>query len=263
MSSGGSKLYELRKRAGKSQNDVEGEALLGEGYLHRLESGKVSNPKRETLERILTMLNARYNEQYEILRLFGYQVATPLPTEQEIEWAISVSEEHLQRCPYPAYLLDCAYRLCAWNDYIPMLIGQTSDSLKMKQFKGKSVVEVILDEQYGLTKLADNPNEIFSSVLLTYKAALSVYWDEEWSYEMTANLMRLPLFKKYWDLTEQYHQSLNRPTHPPALFRINIPGRDRMQFRVLSFPFSQDRRFLIVEYVPLTVAEIAGTAPER
>lgn len=246
----GKRLREVREQSGITQQQVEADANLGFGYLQRLELGKVTNPKRETLERILTTLNAGYNEWYEILKLFGYQVSTPLPTDDDIAWVVQTSAAHLQHCPYPAYLLDCAYRLWSWNDYVPALIGQTPDSLKMTQFRGKSVVEVIFDEQYGLAPLADNPDEIFSTVLLTFRAALYPYQDEEWCQQMTANLLTLPLFKKYWDMTEPYQEPANRPTHPVSFFRINVPGGESRQFRVLSFPFSQDRRFLIVEYIP-------------
>lgn len=247
---GGKKLRELREQARMTQQEIEGEAELGFGYLQRLELGKVSRPKRETLERILTTLNASYNDRYEVLSLFGYMVSTPLPTDKEIEWAIQVSKEHLQRCPYPVYLLDCAYRIWAWNAYVPRMIGQDPDGLRMKGFQGKCVVELIFDEQHGIAALASNSDETFTSLLLTFRAALYPYQEEEWCKSMTAKVLELPLFKAYWDQTERYLQSINMPIHPATFFHIGVPGKQDIQFRVLSIPFSQDRRFLIIEYIP-------------
>src|SRR4051794_31743201 len=81
---GGARLRALREQAGKAQLWVEAEAELGTGYLQRVESGKVAQPGHATLERILAALGARYGERREVLELFGYAVATPPPTEEEV-----------------------------------------------------------------------------------------------------------------------------------------------------------------------------------
>jgi transcriptional regulator with XRE-family HTH domain len=68
---------------GLTQLDIELDAELGTGYLQRLESGRVRQPVRTTLERILEALGARYSERREILELFGYMVTSTPPTEEE------------------------------------------------------------------------------------------------------------------------------------------------------------------------------------
>jgi len=59
---GGIKLRALRERAGRTQLWVELEAALGTGYLQRIESGRVTQPTRATLERILAALETGYSE---------------------------------------------------------------------------------------------------------------------------------------------------------------------------------------------------------
>src|SRR5262245_1982423 len=86
---GGKRLKLLREYTGRSQLDVELDASLGIGYLQRVESGKVRHPERNTLERILTALDAHYTERRDILELFGYVMDSPLPTAAERKWAIS------------------------------------------------------------------------------------------------------------------------------------------------------------------------------
>src|SRR5688572_31262269 len=83
---GGAKLRAVREQAGRSQLWVEAEADLGTGYLQRVESGRVAQPGRATVEKILDALDARYSERRDVLELFGYMVATPLPTPEEIDW---------------------------------------------------------------------------------------------------------------------------------------------------------------------------------
>jgi transcriptional regulator with XRE-family HTH domain len=118
---GGNRLRTLREYRGRTQLDVELEAHLGIGYLQRLEAGKVQQPERETLERILAALGARYTERRDILELFGYVVDAPLPTEDDIQWAIAVCQAEIDSAVFPVYLLDCAHRLLSWNLFIPML----------------------------------------------------------------------------------------------------------------------------------------------
>src|ERR671929_2119806 len=84
---GGAKLRAVREQAGRSQLWVEAEADLGTGYLQRVESGRVAQPSRATVEKILDALDARYSERRDVLELFGYVVATPLPSPAETEWA--------------------------------------------------------------------------------------------------------------------------------------------------------------------------------
>jgi len=68
---GGARLRDLRVAAGRSQLWVEAEADLGTGYLQRVESGRVAQPERSTVERILGALEARYGERREVLESFG------------------------------------------------------------------------------------------------------------------------------------------------------------------------------------------------
>ena len=125
---GGAKLRALRERAGKTQLWVEAEAELGTGYLQRVESGRVAQPERPTVERILDALGARYTERRATLEQFGYVVATPPPTEDEIAGARDAAHRELDEVAFPAYVLDCMHRLVAWNAYLPRLLGPTGDA---------------------------------------------------------------------------------------------------------------------------------------
>src|SRR4029450_896091 len=120
---GGALLRRPRERAGRSQLWVEAEADLGTGYLQRVESGRGTQPGRVTGQKILEALGARYSERRDVLELFGYVVATPLPTPDEIEWARQSCQHELHDVPFPAYVLDCLPRLIAWNRFVPRLLG--------------------------------------------------------------------------------------------------------------------------------------------
>src|SRR5258708_21591572 len=119
---GGNRLKLLREDAGQTQLEVELDAGLGMGYLQRVEWGKVRHPEGDTLERIVAALGARYTEGRDILELFGYLVDAPLPDASEVAWAIGLCQAELNTAVFPAYLLDCAHRLLAWNPVFPRLL---------------------------------------------------------------------------------------------------------------------------------------------
>ncbi|MCA9909217.1 MAG: helix-turn-helix domain-containing protein, partial [Anaerolineae bacterium] len=148
---GGRRLRALREYHGKTQLDVELDASLGIGYLQRLELGRVQQPERDTLERILAALDARYTERREVLELFGYVVDAPIPTEAEIEWAVSVCRAELDSAAFPTYLLDCAHRLLYWNALVPRLYVTPGTDMRAERLGRLSVLKLIFDPAYHVT----------------------------------------------------------------------------------------------------------------
>ena len=82
------------------------------GYLQRVESGKVQHPEKETLERILAALGARYSERRDILELFGYVVDAPLPNDEEIRWAIESCQQELDNAVFSGVSARLARTVC-------------------------------------------------------------------------------------------------------------------------------------------------------
>src|SRR5205823_140648 len=142
---GGARLRVLRETARRSQLWVEAEAELGTGYLQRVESGRVVQPERPTLERILAALDARYSERRQVLELFGYTVTTPPPTDDKRAWAAEVSRWELTDAPFPAYVLDCTHRLVAWNRLVPFLWGIDPADPTLGGLAGQSIMAAWFD----------------------------------------------------------------------------------------------------------------------
>lgn len=138
---GDTKLRALRERAGQTQLQVELEAELGTGYLQRIESGRVTQPVRATLERILTALDTGYSERREVLECFGYTVVTMLPNESEMAWACTVCQRELHDVPFLAYVLDCRHHLIAWNGYVPFLFGVAPSDVTLGGLAHQSLLE--------------------------------------------------------------------------------------------------------------------------
>lgn len=250
---GGAKLRALREGTGRTQLRVEIEAALGTGYLQRVESGRVAQPARATLERILTALEARYSERREVLELFGYTVVTPLPTEAETAWACDVCQRELHEVPFPAYVLDCAHRLIVWNHYVPHLFGMAPDAPRLGGLARQSLLAAWFAPDSPLTPLVAEPEALLPALIRALRSEMQQFRTEPWYAEVLAPLHALPRFRHYWAVVER-EPALASAARALVPVRLTMPGAGLLQFRLSSEPFVRDARFRLVYYFPADLA---------
>jgi transcriptional regulator with XRE-family HTH domain len=246
---GGAKLRTLREGAGRTQLWVEVEAGLGTGYLQRIESGRVAQPERATLERILTALEARYSERREVLELFGYRVMTPLPTEAEIAWACDICRRELHEVPFPAYVLDCTYRLIVWNRSIPPLFGIAPHDPTLAGLARQSMVAVWFDPDAPLAQLVAEPESFLPALIRALCYEMQQFRTEAWYDAVLAPLHALPRFRHYWAVVER-EPALASAARALIPVRLTGPSAGLLQFRLASEHFVRDTRFRLVYFFP-------------
>ncbi len=247
---GGERLRELRKAAARTQLWVETEADLGTGYLQRLEAGKVARPGAATVERILAALGARYSERRDVLERFGYTVATPLPTPQDIAWAREESRRDLDEVALPAYVLDCTHRLIAWNRYLPRLLGVGPDDPLLAELTRASMIAFWFDPASPLAPLVAEPEIFRPAIARAMRVEMHRFWAEPWAAALIANHeAEIPRFREIWEAvrTAPATASAARALAP---VRLRAPGRGVLSFHLSSEPFSRDARFRVIYYFP-------------
>lgn len=248
---GGVRLRALREAAGKTQLWVETESGLGTGYLQRVESGRVAQPARATLERILDALDARYSERREVLERFGYTVATAPPDEDEIAWAYNACRRELHEVPFPAYLLDCVHRLIAWNRYVPCLFGIDAGDPSLGGLARGSLLAAWFDPESPLAELPAEPEEFLPALIRALRYEMQQFRTEEWYEGLLQHLQDdLPRFRHYWERVEQEPAPVTTAARALVPVRLRVPGAGRLQFRLSSERFSRDARFRVVYYFP-------------
>ncbi len=249
---GGNRLRALRDLCARTQLDVELDAHLGIGYLQRVESGKVRSPDRDTLERILAALGAHYTERRDILELFGYVVDTPLPDADEIGWAVGICRTELNEAVFPVYLLDCAHRLLAWNPFMARLFPVARSAQV-------SMLRLLFDPAQGVTELIANPQAFFPAQIRALRYQMRLFRGEVWYEALIAELRaQCPLFERWWvDSEQNEHPLAARPLVPLV---VNLPEVGRLNFRLTSEPFAQDRRFRMIYYLPADPATMQQCA---
>lgn len=246
---GGARLRQLRRAAGKTQMWVELEAELGSGYLQRLESGRVAQPVRPTLERILAAFDARYTERRDVLELFGYTVATDLPTAADIAWAESVCRPELETVLFPAYAMDCAIRLFAWNRFVPRLLGvEPGDPLLARLGEGVFLAQWF-DPLGAFAPLVAEPDRFLPAMIRAFRHELELIGDEPWVLPVLDEMFALPVFGRYWQQVERegLPATAARSLEP---VRLLVPGQGLLEFRLTVEHFTRDARFRSVYFIP-------------
>lgn len=241
---GGFRLRALREACGQTQLAVELEASLGLGYLQRLELGKVQQPARDTLERILAVLSASFIERRDILESFGYTTTVSIPTEADIQWATNIFQSETANVPIPAYLLDCSHRLLAWNSLVPRLFQAIEASTRLV-----SLPQLIFDPVYQILPAVLNSDDFFSTEvrILQYERQR---WGREangWYQVFVDEMRHFQTFDRYWRKLES--QSSPIPMRPSAQLKLKT-ARGLAQFRLISETFAPDPRFRVIYYVP-------------
>lgn len=238
---GGLRLRALREYYGKTQLDVELDANLGIGYLQRLELGKVQQPERYTLERILATLSAKFKERQEILELFGYATPITNPNDEEINWAINVFQAEVTQATIPLYLLDCSHRLLAWNSLAPKILRQVSTDLNPV-----NMPKLVFNPASEMTASILNAETFLSAQVRIFEYERQRCGDESWYNRFVNEMREYESFDEHWVKQHRAGQPQMRPLVPLKF----DTGSGIAQFIVISEPFVQDHRFRVIYYVP-------------
>ena len=248
-SSGGSRLRALREEADRTQLWVELEAGLGTGYLQRVESGRVVQPARDTLGRILQALDATYNERQTVMRLFGYLTPTDVPGSGELGWARDLATPQLANFPFPAYALDCLHCVVAVNHAARDLLGVNVASDGADGERRPSILEQWFDEVSPLGRMVVEPDRFLLALVTAFRYEARRFREEPWAQEVVRNMRRIPRFERYWQMTESQPPPLGAAR---ALIPLRLQSTDgkSLSFRLSSEPFIDDARFRVVYYFP-------------
>ncbi len=246
---GGARLRALREAAGQTQLWVEAEAELGTGYLQRVESGKVAQPGRATLERILGAIGARYSERCDVLEQFGYALSTSPPDADEVDWARGFCQSELDEAPFPAYALDCTHRLIAWNEQVPRLFGLMRVDPQLEQLAGGSILEAWFDTASPLSRLVVEPEIFLPALIRAFRSEMEPHRNEPWYPALLLRLLSLPRFRERWNQIEQEFAPVS-PARALVPLRLKVPGAGEMQFRLSAEHLVRDSRFRLIYFFP-------------
>jgi hypothetical protein len=100
-----------------------------------------------------------------------------------------------------------------------------------------------------VVSLITNLDAFFPAQIRVLRYEMQWFRDEAWYRSLLDEMLGYPLFERYWREVE------SGPTYHVAgrllvLFQLDLPEIGLLQFRLISEPFAQDRRFRVLYYLP-------------
>lgn len=200
--------------------------------LSKIEQGRVSKPKRETIDRLLDALSLDKFERGDFLFNAGY-----LPTDEEIKAVIKEVSPKIDSWPYPAYLMDFSWRWLYTNIH-DLVVFALPLSIKDKVFDLKiNMLEVpfLPKEQFKVEvwkgEDKDHLNTFEVAQIAAFKTENYKFQNESWYKKVVIKLMKNDRFRELWPRigVGQYHKKLFDYEYK------RVKGVIREEFRTLNF----------------------------
>ncbi|MDA1317158.1 MAG: helix-turn-helix transcriptional regulator [bacterium] len=211
--------------------------------LSRIEQGRVGNPTRKFVDRLMNAMELKDEERNDLLLIGGY-----LPTKSEINKIRQETDDIINNWPYSAVLYDFSWRIIHHNKAVVQL------------YKIDAQTEVFIEEAHpNLLEIVFNPNftqnkdlrgadiiiwhEFLLAFLLRYRYAQRTRTKEKWYIDLIQRLMENELFRSTWLKTQKTKplSVYNFGTVSPIINPKNSNSRLKIYFSMV--PLLKDPRF--------------------
>lgn len=204
------KDYRIRKRI--SQLDI----ALKMGWkdttrLSKIEQGRVSKPKRETIDKLLESLDLDEFERGEFLYNSGYP-----PTQAEIDKALAEMGPRIDAWPYPAYLMDFTWKVHFTN--IPNLdsfvlshsLKDPGNEVEMHALELPFLPKDIITVDVWKGEDENHLRTYDIAQIAAFKTENYKFQNESWYKNTVKKLMKYDKFRELWPKVgvKEYHKKL-------------------------------------------------------
>lgn len=257
---GGIALRAVRQRVGRTQLWVEAEAELGSGYLQRVESGRVRQPERATVERVLEVLAARYSERRGVLERYGYRVVATAPTAADHAWASEVSTQELAQAPGPAYVLDALTWMVAVSPQFCAMLDLAPGDPRLADVFRRPLMAQWFDPASLLGAMVLEPDAFFPALLRALRAEMDQLRAPAMFESLLATQMQQSArFRAVWAAVcaEPHAISAARSL---GVVRLRTRHAGDVTFRLASETFTRDARFRLIYLLAADAPTLARCA---
>lgn len=247
--SAGESLRALRKARRLSAQSLAAEAGISPTTLSHLENDQISQPDRETLEAILSILDhgreLSASERDGVLAPFGYRDGSRLPNAQDIAQALTAWEPYAH-LTLPSYLVDYAQRVHAWNALALGFLG--ADTLQTRS--QWTVFDIAFSDDFQGAVVVENRDVFMREFVEMVKREFVPFTGEAWLKEcLEAAWAKYPEFRRLWDaIPDETLTPVSLRTLGPVSFSIG--ERRGLRFKIVGTDLVSDPRFRVVQYIP-------------
>lgn len=220
--------------------------------LSKIEQGRVSKPRIETIEKIIKALELDDQEKGEFLFAGGY-----LPTDLEIKQAIAEVAGKIDSWSYPAYLMDFSFRWLYANLHTIKVAGYPSKFKKVVIKNRPNFLEFpfLPKEQFNIEVLKgediDNLKPFQVAQIAAFKTENLHYQNESWYKSLIKSLMKYEDFRKLWPKIslKDYHKKLFDYEYKRMIGEYN-GKKQSLDFHLQTAKLITNPRFQVVLYYP-------------
>jgi len=218
--------------------------------LSRIEQGKVSNPSRELIDKIIAVMDLKEDEKNHLLLVGNY-----LPTQEEIEKMRKEVDPILQNWPYPAYVLDFSWRLLAWNKAAAWVYEIDKETANYLIIKMPRSLDLVFSPQFIQNRFVKGAEKkqwhlFLLQKLVLFMSAQKSRSKEYWYVETIKELMNNKLFAILWTQAQNFHNEIQIDRYEKKSL-VNVKDTSqRLSFYLFKAPLLHDQRFDIEFHVP-------------
>lgn len=218
--------------------------------LSRIEQGRVDNPPRELLDKLIKVMDLKLEEKNHLLLSGNY-----LPTKSEIEKIRLETDPIVCNWPYPAYLVDFSWRFLHWNKLAAKIYGLEKRSEKMILENPPRTLEMVFDPNFIQNKYLKGKElvkwqEFLLKKLILFKYAQKTRTRENWYLEFIKKMMANDLFRDLWPKAQLPKEGESLSTYERKSLVNSKNINKRFEFHIFKDTLLQDPRFEIDFHLP-------------
>lgn len=217
--------------------------------LSRIEQGKVENPPRELINKLIDAMHLSEEEKNQLLVVGNY-----LPTKEEILEARKKIDPILNSWPYPASSRDYTWRIISTNQKLYEALGIPPQGQKEIEEKLPSIIEVVFDPNFPLNKVKTPQDEkerreFMLRMLRQFRYAQRIRTHENWYKNLLQKMMSNNLFRELW-LEIQSNSENKSDIVDFSNKTLELRDGKHLNFYFFIMPIFGDPRFFVELYVP-------------
>lgn len=217
--------------------------------LSRIEQGRVDNPSRELLDKLMNAMEFKAGEKGHLLLTGNY-----LPNDTEIKSIQEEASTLIDGWSYPAELLDFSWRVLYENE-IGSKLYNSDKIFKSNKKNYPNVLELVFSLETYLNNLytseeLENWHNWLEELLIHFRKAQRNRTKEDWYIKLIKKQMNNDLFRKLWGKTIGMNLKNFTTDHGLKTFIHPQDITKRLRFYFFIVPVVKDPRFDIELHVP-------------
>ena len=218
--------------------------------LSRIEQGRVGNPKRTFVNRLMVAMKLSREEKNRLMLVGNY-----IPEEEEVLEVRKEAQPVLQAWKYPAVMYDYLGRITAKNAPADS-IYQPEHVLGKKALKQYAhVLELLFHPEFAQNKLLageaqEHWHATLQDIIVHFRTEHKSRTKERWYLDLVSAMLKNKLFRDLWNATQgKTVTDIVSSFSQRTLIHPDKPKKT-LSFAVFYVPLREDPRFVVEFHTP-------------